>query len=52
MPTDTPAAPPTADSRWPSLLSWPAWWRVLAVLPVLTLLWLAVAWARLDAAPW
>ena len=35
-----------------SVLAWPAWLRVLAVLPVLVLLWLAVAWAHLEAAPW
>ena len=35
-----------------SVLAWPAWLRVLAVLPALVLLWLAVAWAQLDAAPW
>jgi hypothetical protein len=35
-----------------SVLAWPAWLRVLAVLPALALLWLAVAWANLEAAPW
>ncbi|MBP6646098.1 MAG: hypothetical protein KA207_09595 [Burkholderiaceae bacterium] len=35
-----------------SVLAWRAWLRVLAVLPALALLWLAVAWAQLDAAPW
>lgn len=35
-----------------SVLAWPAWLRVLAVLPALVLLWLAVAWAQLEAAPW
>ena len=34
------------------VLAWPAWLRVLAVLPAVALLWLAVAWAQLDAAPW
>ena len=34
-----------------SVLAWPAWLRVLAVLPVLVLLWLAVLWATLEAAP-
>ena len=28
-----------------SFLAWPAWLRVLAVLPVLVFLWLAVVWA-------
>lgn len=36
----------------PSVLAWPAWLRVLAVLPAVALLWLAVAWASLEAAPW
>jgi hypothetical protein len=35
-----------------SLLAWPAWLRVLAVLPAVVLLWLAVAWASLEVAPW
>ncbi|WP_204249971.1 hypothetical protein [Rhodoferax koreensis] len=35
-----------------SVLAWPAWLRVLAVLPAVLLLWLAVAWAGLEAAPW
>ncbi|CAM3341900.1 hypothetical protein [Polaromonas hydrogenivorans] len=35
-----------------SVLAWPAWLRVLAVLPAVALLWLAVAWAALEAAPW
>lgn len=36
----------------PSVLAWPAWLRVLAVLPAVLLLWLAVAWAQLEVAPW
>ena len=54
-----PASPQTvhaipADRLQPvaSLLGWPAWLRLLAVLPVVALLWLAVTWAQLDAAPW
>ncbi|CDS54033.1 hypothetical protein [Polaromonas sp. CG9_12] len=35
-----------------SMLAWPAWLRVLAVLPAVALLWLAVAWAQLEVAPW
>ena len=35
-----------------SVLAWPAWLRVLVVLPAVALLWLAVAWANLDAVPW
>ncbi len=42
----------TARPRLPSVLAWPAWLRVLAVLPVVALLWLAVAWAQLEVAPW
>ena len=42
----------TARRRRPSVLAWPAWLRVLAVLPAVALLWLAVAWAQLEAAPW
>lgn len=32
-----------------SVLAWPAWLRVLAVLPVLLALWLAVWWANTGA---
>ena len=35
-----------------SVLGWPAWQRVLVVLPVLLLLWLAVAWASREVQPW
>lgn len=37
-----------------SVLAWPAWQRVLLVLPLLLLLWLAVAWANAgsEAAAW
>lgn len=41
---------PTRARR--SLLAWPTWLRVLAVLPAVALLWLAVAWASVEAAPW
>jgi len=34
-----------------SVLAWPAWLRVLAVLPALAVLWLSVLWATLEAAP-
>ena len=36
----------------PSLLAWPAWLRVLAILPAVALLWVGVAWALTPAAPW
>lgn len=45
-------APPTTRSRLPSVLAWPAWLRVLAVLPAVLLLWLAVAWTQLEVTPW
>ena len=35
-----------------SVLAWPAWLRVLAVMPAVALLWLAVNWASLESAPW
>ena len=35
-----------------SVLAWSAWLRVLAVLPAVALLWLGVAWAQMEAAPW
>jgi hypothetical protein len=31
-----------------SVLSWPAWLRVLAVLPVCAILWLGVVWALAE----
>jgi hypothetical protein len=34
-----------------SVLAWPAWLRVLVVLPALVLLWLAVLWASVEAMP-
>lgn len=37
-----------------SVLAWPAWCRVVAVLPAVLLLWLAVGWANglFEGAPW
>jgi hypothetical protein len=35
-----------------SVLAWPAWLRVVAVLPAVALLWLAVTWANLGSSPW
>lgn len=35
-----------------SVLGWPAWLRVLAVLPVVLALWLAVAWANMGLPAW
>lgn len=52
MKPDLSPAPRTARPRLPSVLAWPAWLRVLAVLPAVLLLWLAVAWAQLEVAPW
>jgi hypothetical protein len=34
-----------------SVLAWPAWLRVLAVLPMLSLLWMAVLWATAEVVP-
>ena len=54
-PSLTPAAPAGSARRARvrrSLLAWPAWLRMLAVLPAVALLWLAVVWANLEAAPW
>ncbi|MDD2924278.1 hypothetical protein [Rhodoferax sp.] len=34
------------------VLGWPAWQRVLVVLPLLVLLWLAVGWASAEVQPW
>ena len=35
-----------------SVLAWPAWLRVLAVLPVVVVLWLAVVWANAGVMAW
>ena len=35
-----------------SVLAWPAWLRVLAVLPLVLALWLAVLWANEGAGLW
>jgi hypothetical protein len=32
-------------------LGWSAWMRIAAVVPLLALLWLAVWWASIEAAP-
>jgi hypothetical protein len=50
----SPIAPPShpVRSRQPGVLAWPAWLRILALLPAVALLWLAVAWAQLEVAPW
>lgn len=47
------AAPPKATApRRLSVLAWPAWRRVLAVLPLVLALWLAVWWAHMGSTPW
>jgi hypothetical protein len=43
--------PPPQRHRRPNL-AWPAWQRVLAVVPALALLWLGVLWATLETVPW
>lgn len=35
-----------------SVLAWPAWRRVAAVLPLVLALWLAAGWANMGANPW
>lgn len=35
-----------------SVLAWPAWFRVLTVLPVVLALWLAVWWANMGTVAW
>jgi hypothetical protein len=49
-PKPSPAAEAIFTAKRPerSVLSWPAWRRVALVVPVLVLLWLAVAWASVD----
>ncbi|MCF8160408.1 MAG: hypothetical protein K9J76_06875 [Polaromonas sp.] len=44
--------PEATSPRRPSVLAWPAWRRVLAVLPLVLALWLAVWWAHMGASPW
>ncbi len=48
--SDISKCPYPAASR-STVLAWPAWLRVVAVLPVLGLLWLGVAWALVDVVP-
>jgi len=43
---------PKTRPRRRSFLAWPAWQRVLAVLPAVGLLWLAVLWTRMASLPW
>jgi hypothetical protein len=44
------SAPPSSDmNTHTGVLAWPAWLRVLALLPALVVLWLAVAWALAEA---
>lgn len=52
MTSQTVSALRSSLSRATSVLAWSAWLRVLAVLPAVALLWLAVAWAQLEAVPW
>lgn len=52
MTSQTAGAPRSPLSRATSVLAWPVWLRVLAVLPAVALLWLAVAWAQAEIAPW
>lgn len=43
---------PASPAQRQSVLAWPAWRRVLAVLPVVLALWLAVAWANMGLPAW
>lgn len=31
-----------------SLLAWPVWLRMAVLVPVITVLWIAVAWAQIE----
>jgi hypothetical protein len=44
--------PETKPNRRLSVLAWPAWRRILGVLPLVIALWLAVWWANMGASPW
>nr|WP_315430782.1 hypothetical protein [uncultured Albidiferax sp.] len=46
------SAPSSRNLLQRSALAWPAWLRVLAVVPAVTLLWLGVAWANQSITPW
>lgn len=35
-----------------AVLAWPAWLRVLAILPAILALWLGVLWALAGELPW
>ncbi len=48
----SPAPRPTVPLPRASLLAWPAWCRVLALVPVLSLLWAAAFWALAESAAW
>ncbi len=49
---DHPTHIPTSKSPARSALAWPAWLRVLGVLPVVAALWLAVLWANEGVGLW
>jgi hypothetical protein len=44
--------PPAKPVQRLSVLAWPAWLRVLVVLPVVLALWLALVWANMGLASW
>jgi uncharacterized protein involved in exopolysaccharide biosynthesis len=53
MPSSPTPSPDELPPRAPlSVLAWSARRRMLVVLPAVLALWLAVAWAQLEAAPW
>jgi hypothetical protein len=49
---DTKPAPQGLQVFRGSSLGWPAWLRVLLVLPLVALLWLGVWWAMAGVKPW
>lgn len=52
MPAPIPDQHIRATRATRSVMAWAAWQRVLAVLPAIAVLWLAVAWANLEITPW
>lgn len=46
-----PPRPAQPSIRSSGFLAWSAWQRVLAMVPALTLLWLAVLWASVEVPP-
>lgn len=49
--TDIVMSQISGPGKW-AVLTWPAWLRVMALLPAIVLLWLAVLWALAGEALW